>query len=342
MTNKRHYIYIDSRNRPSGQKVSDFTVHLHNPIKNVVRTAVVNFSIPNTMYNVNYLNNTFSWFEIAYYANNFFYRTFDITLDIGYYNITQLMDTIVQKMNETTGRAIAAETTTTYSYSITDDFQVVIKGLAANSTESNRHWGFLIDDNELDFNNSIIHHILSFTRKQVLTLAQLQDVANIEGIATPLNKTPSGMYTKAWAQSRNNLIEAERSLTSDFSYSENQALLHLASDLLSENSQRMVFRNGQSDTMKTHVLETIPILTNRWSWVQLNKTSNDLLYHSMDNVNVSHFDLKLLNEHYNIYDDNGIADFKCCIMFETSDDTHHEGMVEMYRNYNISGYRQAH
>jgi len=32
-----HYVYVDSRNRNPNEKVNDFQVMLHNPIKNVVK-----------------------------------------------------------------------------------------------------------------------------------------------------------------------------------------------------------------------------------------------------------------------------------------------------------------
>lgn len=349
MVNK-HYVYVDSRNRNKTEPVNNFTVHLHNPIKNVVRCGVVNFVCPNTSYNVHALNNKFEWFEVYLdtTANTtYYYRTFAITLDIGYYNISKLCQTIVDKMNATTDRTNTGESPTLYTFSPDDDdYRISITGASANSAAANRYWGFLMENDDKVFNNSIVHHILSYSRSQVLTREQLDTIGNLhgggEGVTT---KVPTdGRFAQALAQSRTNLTPEERTLKANFSYSENQSLIHLASDILSENSSRMVLNNGKSDTMKTNILESINVTVNRWSYISMNKSANDILYHSLEGINISHFDLKLLNEHYLLFPDGDAStvEFKACIVFETSDDTHHAAMTEMYRNYNISGYRQAH
>lgn len=56
MTNKSHYIYINSKNRNSNENIYNFNVHLNNPIiceKNeMMNISVVGFSMLNTDYNL--------------------------------------------------------------------------------------------------------------------------------------------------------------------------------------------------------------------------------------------------------------------------------------------------
>ena len=103
----------------------------------------------------------------------------------------------------------------------------------------------------------------------------------------------------------------------------------------------MVVRNGATDTMKANIMETIQVVVNRWSYIHLNKNSNDVQFHNLDNININHFDVKLLGEHYEKLHETGESNFKAVFVFETLDEPHHE-IKEMYREYNADAYRIAH
>jgi hypothetical protein len=62
----------------------------------------------------------------------------------------------------------------------------------------------------------------------------------------------------------------------------------------------------------------------------------------MDNVSLSHFDLKLLDEHHNI-NKEGVQNYRCCIVVETTDPDHREKEL-MYKElcYNRQAYSLAH
>ena len=53
-------------------------------------------------------------------------------------------------------------------------------------------------------------------------------------------------------------------------------------------------------SMKTNILETIPINVSRYSHIHISKFGSNILWHDMDNVSLSHFDFKLLDENHNI------------------------------------------
>lgn len=345
MTNNRHYVYIDSRNRNPHEQTNNFTVHLNNALKNVVRCGVVSFTCPNTSYNVVHTNRIIRWFEIHHITGiGYFYRTFEIELTIGYKNISDLLSEITTKMNSTGSRALASETITSYSFGFDPDYRVELSAAASSSVQSNRWWGFLVEDDEQEFNHSILHNVLSLSRSQILTQTQLDTIANKEGEASPSGlKTPVGVFISAIHQSQTVYdVALSRTLKAPFSYSENNPLIHLASNMLSENSTRLVTKNGISFTQKTNVLEQIPITVNRWSWVQMSKSANEILWHSLDNINLTHFDLQLLNDHYNMYLEGAThVEYKACICFETVD-ADNSDMIEMYKAYNASGYSQAH
>ena len=269
-----HYVYVDSRNRNSNENVNDFQVMLHNPIKNVVKAGLVSFSKGNNSWNVHNGNNTVKWREV--YINNGLYgqkqEFFSITLTPGYYGINELLTEITTKMTATANRQIGQETITTYTYSIDDDYRISIIAQGANTTVSNRWWAFYEPDDFKTFNNSIVHSILNLQREDVASTTELR-------ISYTMNpKDP------AFRQSQSSLSAFQRTMKSRFSYTENQSTIHLASDALVKNTQRMVVRNGTTDTMKTNIMETIQVVVNRWSYIHLNKNSNDVQFHNLDNI----------------------------------------------------------
>ena len=92
--------------------------------------------------------------------------------------------------------------------------------------------------------------------------------------------------------------------------------------------------------MKTNLLETIHVNVSRYSHIHLSKFGSEILWHDMDNVSLSHFDLKLLNEHH-IVNREGVQDYRCCLIIETTDPDHREKEL-MYKEYNRQAYAMAH
>jgi hypothetical protein len=71
------------------------------------------------------------------------------------------------------------------------------------------------------------------------------------------------------------------------------SLLYLASNVLSSNSIISERENGLMTSMKTNIFETIHVGVSRYSFIHLTKFSNDVLYHDLDNISLSHFDMKV-------------------------------------------------
>jgi len=254
---------------------------------------------------------------------------FSITLTPGFYGINELLTEITTKMSATANRQVGQETVTTYTYSIDDDYRISIFGQGANTVTSNRWWAFYEPDDMKTFNNSIVHSILNLQREDVTSTTELR----ISYAMDP--KDP------AFRQSQSGLSAFLRTMKSRFSYAENQSTIHLASDTLAQNTQRMVIRSGATDTMKTNIMETIQVVVNRWSYIHLNKNQTDVQYHNLHNVNINHFDVKLLGDHYEKLHEDGESNFKAVFVFETLDEPHHE-IKEMYKAYNADAYRIAH
>ena len=326
-----HYVYVDSRNRNPNENVNDFQVMLHNPIKNVVKAGLVSFSKGNNSYNVHRGNNVVKWREVFYNGdfNNQKQNFFSITLTPGYYGINELLTEITTKMSAAVNRQVGQEVATTYTYSIDDDYRISIIAQGANTVASNRWWAFYEPDDFKTFNNSIVHSILNLQR---------EDVTSTTEVRVNYNQDPKDT---AFRQSRSSLSAFQRTMKSRFSYTENQSTIHLASDTLAQNTQRMVIRNGATDTMKSNIMETIQVLVNRWSYIHLNKNQTDVQYHNLHNVNINHFDVKLLGEHYEKLHEDSESNFKAVFVFETLDEPHQE-IKEMYREYNADAYRMAH
>ena len=116
--------------------------------------------------------------------------------------------------------------------------------------------------------------------------------------------------------------------------------MYLASNVFSSNSIGSRNDDGIMTTMKTNLLETIHVNVSRYSHIHLSKFGSEILWHDMDNVSLSHFDLKLMDEHHNI-NTKGVQNYKCCLIIETTDPDHREKEL-MYKKYNRQAYAMAH
>ena len=343
----RHFIHVDSRSRNKHESVNNFTVHLSQPLKHVNRVGVLSFQMPNTNYNVHHGNQDLTWFEIHLSGGTPYYRLFTVTLDIGYYQISDLMDQIVSKMNATSGRQVNTETTTTYSWSVDADYRISILGTASTSAASDRYWGFYTS--LMKINSSIAHNILGYTTDQILVVEQIRIMAYPSGSSDNDALLPLSTNATAWARSQSSLTAAERTLKARFSYSENQPMWYLASDTLAENTYSTELRPGPDGTgylhtVKSSILASVPVHVNRWSYINLNLDSQNLVFHSMDNATVSSFDLKLLNDSRELYTnvlDRVIPDYKCVLVFETIAEDHRE-MAQLHQQVLDSAYRLEH
>ena len=92
--------------------------------------------------------------------------------------------------------------------------------------------------------------------------------------------------------------------------------------------------------MKTNILGTIPSNVSRYSHIHVSKFGSDILWHDMENASLSHFDLKLLDQHHNINRD-GVAHYRVVIVVETIEPDHREKEL-MYKEYNRQAYALAH
>jgi hypothetical protein len=172
--------------------------------------------------------------------------------------------------------------------------------------------------------NNLLHSLLGFEM-----MSQITNTRNI----TNLNKDN-------FKQSYTGRAIGLRTLQANHSYSENSSLLYLASSVLSNNSIRSKNEGGIMTSMKTNILETIPVNVSRYSHIHMSKFGSEILWHEMDNVSLSHFDLKLLDEHHFI-NREGVANYRCCIVVETIEPDQKEKEL-MYKEYNRQAYALAH
>ena len=328
-----HYIYVNSQDKKKEEVICDFTINLHNPITSVKRIGISSFTTSNNSYNVNENNNKVRWLEQQADYIGLPTRTMEVNVPPGYYSINELLTLIVRLMTDATEakdkdgnvilRRYAGETKVTYTYSINENYEVSIIGTSSSNTLSNKYWGFYSPLN--DMKNNLLHSILGF--EMISQIANTQDITND-------NKAD-------FKQSYTGADISLRTLRANLSYSENSSVLFLASSVLANNSIRsMNDEGGIMTSMKTNILETIQINVSRYSYIHFSKFGSDILWHEMDNVSLSHFDLKLLDEHHNI-NREGVANYRCVIIVETIEPDHREKEL-MYKEYNRQAYALAH
>jgi len=330
-----HYIYVNSQDKKKDECICDFTINLHNPITSVKRIGVSSFTSSNNSYNVNNKNNRVRWLEQKVDSVGSLTRTMTVIIPPGYYGIHELLTLIVNLMTASTeakdkdgnviaaGRLYAGEAKVTYTYSINENYQISILATSSSSPASNKYWGFFSPIKEMK--NNLLHSILGLEM-----LSQITDVQDI----TNLNKAD-------FKRSVTTLTDLSlRTLQANHSYSENSSILFLASSVLSNHSITSKNEGGIMTSQKTNILETIQINVSRYSHIHFSKFGSDILWHDMDNVSLSHFDLKLLDEHHNI-NREGVANYRCVIVIETLDPDHKEKEL-MYKEYNRQAYALAH
>ena len=330
-----HYIYVNSQDKKKDEAICDFTINLHNPINSVKRVGISSFTSSNNSYNVTKKNNRVRWLEQKVDNIALVTRTMEVIVPPGYYSINELLMLIVRLMTEATeakdkdgavivaGRLYASEAKITFSYSVDENYQISIIATSSSNTASNKYWGFYSPLKDMKMN--LIHSLLGFE--------MLSQITNDQEI-TNLNKANfKQSYTGA------DLISL-RTLRANHSYSENSSILYLASSVLSNNSIRSMNEDGLMTSMKTNILETIQINVSRYSHIHFSKFGSDILWHEMDNASLSHFDMKLLDEHHNI-NREGVANYRCVIVIETIEPDHKEKEL-MYKEYNRQAYALAH
>lgn len=332
-----HYIYVDSRHKRDDEVVCDFSINLHNPITNVQRVGVQSFTSSNNSHNIKRNNKIVRWIEQKVDGieslGAFDTKLFEIELPIGYYTINQLLTQITTLMNATTEgknsngsvtpRKFNTEANVVYSYSINENYEISILGTSNNTTPANKYWGFYSPVTNMK--NSLVHSLLGYEMNAQVT--SNRDITND-------NK-------EKFKTTKQTVDVSIRNLKANHSYSENNSLLYLASNVLSSNSISSK-NEGHSlmTSQKTNILETIHVNVSRYSFIHLSKFGGDILFHEMDNVSLSHFDLKLLDENYHV-NREGVQNYRVVIVVETASIDKREKEL-MYREYNKQAYELAH
>jgi hypothetical protein len=110
--------------------------------------------------------------------------------------------------------------------------------------------------------------------------------------------------------------------------------VHVASDVLGKDGFTM--KNGSA--IKTNILESVPNTSQKFSY--LHHTNEQLGFHDLRGATLSHFDIILLDENFNEFDQDSIDDFKCTVVFQEVQEV--IKTQEEIRRYNDISYRMGH
>jgi hypothetical protein len=86
--------------------------------------------------------------------------------------------------------------------------------------------------------------------------------------------------------------------------------INIASDALGNDGYMM--KNGEAK--KVNILATIPNTSQKFSF--LHHSNEALSFHDLKKSKITHFDIVILNEDLQEFDEDSIDDFKCLIVFE--------------------------
>ena len=336
------YVHVDSKNRHPGDSRTRFNVQIPHGFNHCSRVCLKDFSIPNTFSNTKNISIQWAEFKNTGTLNNPQWHSAIFKANIPQDEINPYMDnneiqTMLQSVytNESNTKIITVRkfnqdgnevdiadqfshkivTAQTNPLSViiqydSDAFQFTIT--PEDQSSGSGHIFMIYRDDENTKETSIWEH-LGFPKDSI------PDFRMFKAVFTELqNKKYHAGAPFEGALFNNNYLIAKcinrpnkviRSIM--IPINENHVkYIHVASDSLGKDGY--VMKNGIA--MKTNILESVPNTSQKFSY--LHHSNETLSFHDLKGSKITHFDIILLDENFNEFDQDSIDDYKCVIVFE--------------------------
>jgi len=311
---ERHYIHVDSS---KAHKDSKNNLYIKNqPIENVHRVGLLNFTTSNTSYNVKKYNRSLYWIEQSYYNPQ--RKVCKITLPVGYYDIESLANTIQIKANNLVTdmfgvtRSIDGKPIPQWTVTVdTDKFQISIttdngSGIIADDISWIPFTSFWMKE------SSLWHSVLGFDLGQIYIHDRIpKDQAEIDAV---VNLNYATLISSATS-----IPTDERTITGNHCYRENVSELVIASKELATNSYSTVSNSHETVTQRAHILQRIQVGVNRYSFIHYN-ASEGILWHPFHGT-LAGFSLEILGQDLVQFENDEISSWTAVVVVETKKET---------------------
>jgi len=363
------YVHVDSKHRHASDSRTRFNVQIPHGFNHVTKVCVKDFSIPNTFSNTK--NIDIQWVEYKNvgtlanplwnsaifqavipdeekkpYMNN---NEIQLMLQNVFTNTSQQQIKTLRKFNSdgdevdvadqyshkvvTTGQTTPLSIVVQYD---SDNYKFTITPEDQSSNQG--HIFMIFRDGDRLKETSIWEH-LGFPKDSIPDLKAykkvLSELINRKYHSGTLN------YFDGLVFNNNNLvaktINRPNKVIRSVSIPTNEnhvKYIHIASDVLGKDGYTM--KNGSA--VKTNILESVPNTSQKFSY--LHHSNEQLGFHDLKGISLSHFDIILLDENYNEFDEDSIDDFKCTIVFQEVQEVIQT--QEQIRRYADIAYSMAH
>lgn len=335
---RNRYLHINSKHRleTNHGDLADLKVHLHQPLKNVVKVAVKSFTMGNSFFNIRSGEDTLNWVEV--YApsgsSEYFVREFSITIPTGYYTADNLCSTINNLITTMPTHSVSGEAPLGISLSQDPDEYHINISLTRPSSDAGDKWFSPVNE------KTSIWKLLGFVNTQVINklkrkAKELDDIANVL-------PNPSSEY--AYYQA---LFQAGSSGTPNIHRGflpatiESPAGIYLTSDTLTTGGTYDTRTNPDSHQLEAiprAILEFIQFDKSRYSWIHYNSAMPH--WHHLNDVSLHDIDIQVRSENGTIFNHNEIGEYNLVLVFECV--VEDEYSAEFIKQYNKEGYNLAH
>jgi len=341
MATRTRYLHLSSKHRlETTTSKADLKIHLHTPIKNVVRCAVKQFSLANAGYNIRTGENVLSWVEFysaTGASGTFQYKQFEVVIPVGYYTAVELCAKInteipIQNPDRRVDLTNATEVvpTMTFTQNATG-FHIELNFTYTSPPAGSEKFFAPMGDKislwrQLGFNDGQFINILKRKRK-----GQFTDITEI---------LHGSSYVVAYPQVVD--VAVEGAIIGVFPATiESPVGIYLTSDVLTSGGTYETRTNPDSLALEARpeaIMEFIQFNTDRYSYVHYNAQQPH--YHHLNQTSLHDIDIQLRSENGVVLNHNEIGEYNLVLVFECLVEP--EYTPEFVKAYNDEGYRMAH
>ncbi len=353
---RTRYVHVNSlhRHQQSSNDPVDMDVHLHRPIKNVLRCHVKQFSMGNTFHNVRTGENVLKWAE--FYepdgTSGYVGKVFSVAIPPGYYEADILCATINTLIANMSNHKVSTDDVQEQPLGMTfsQDTQFYTIKIDFTNTSPKSKWFCPVGRKHTiwDKLGFVDNQVVNANKRKIIGFSQQTGSSKhgdfIEGFIA--DNIASLIGAGGQHMDENATHEIAPGINSHIkgvmpTLIESPSSIYLCSDALTSGSTFESRNNPEhthTECVPMPILEYIQFTTSRFS--HFHYSAKLPHYHYLNEQNISRFDIQLKSGDGNPLYFNEVGQFNLVLTFETVD--HDEFSEEFVKAYNQQGYEMLH
>ena len=340
MATRTRYLHLSSKHRlETTTSKADLKIHLHTPIKNVVRCAVKQFSLANAGYNIRTGENVLSWVEFysaTGASGTFNYKQFSVVIPVGYYTAVELCAKInteipIQNPDRRVDLTDATEVVPTMTFTQNATAYHIELDFTYTSPPASSQKFFAPMGDKI-----ALWRQLGFSDKQFINILKRKQKEQFEDITDLLHISNQEAYPQVVD------VDFIGSVVGAFPATiESPVGIYLTSDVLTSGGTYETRTNQDSLALEARpeaILEFIQFNTDRYSYIHYNAQLPH--YHHLNQTSLHDIDIQLKSENGVVLNHDEIGEYNLVLVFECLVEP--EYSPEFIKAYNDEGYRMAH